>query len=68
MFIDVWYDRYTNSWVTQLKDGEENQIGNADYVHSKREAVSYARIIKKENENASIRIYKRDGELQRISK
>lgn len=65
MIIDVWYDAYTNSWVTQLKDQEENQIQDADYVHSKKEAVSYAYLLQRENKAATIRIYTRKGELQR---
>jgi hypothetical protein len=65
LFIDVWYDRYTNSWVTQLKDHEETQIGEADYVHSKREALAIAMYLRKENENCITRIYSRNGELQK---
>jgi hypothetical protein len=66
MFIDVWYDPNTTSWVTQLKDKEENQIGEAQYTHSKKEAMSNANDHKREHENAAIRVYKRDGELQRM--
>jgi hypothetical protein len=39
IFIIVrWYDRETKSWVVQLKDLDENQIGDAVYVGSKAEA------------------------------
>lgn len=37
--IDVWYDRHSKSWVVQKKDRNDNQIGDADYVYSKREAL-----------------------------
>lgn len=36
--IEIWYDRPSRSWVVQRKDAEGSQIGEADYVHSKREA------------------------------
>lgn len=29
--VDSWWDRYTRNWITQVKDLEGNQIGNADY-------------------------------------
>lgn len=29
--VQTWYDRKTRSWVTQLKDGEGNQVGDAQY-------------------------------------
>lgn len=34
-----WYDRGSRSWVVQKKDVEGNQIGDAAYVGSKREAI-----------------------------
>ena len=49
MKIDVWYDRYTRSWVVQLKDVSGNQIGTADYVYTKREAELIADRLKKEH-------------------
>ena len=36
--IDKWYDKFTKSWVVQLKDENDYQIGDAIYVYSKREA------------------------------
>ena len=36
--VDVWYDRYSRSWVVQEKDADDNQVGDAIYVHTKREA------------------------------
>lgn len=32
---DLWYDRYTRSWVAQLKDAEGNQVGDAEYTAHK---------------------------------
>lgn len=37
MHIESWYDRYTRSWVVQLKDREGNQIGDAEYVGNKQD-------------------------------
>lgn len=36
--LDRWYDRQTRSWVIQLLDPEGNQVGEAIYVASKKEA------------------------------
>lgn len=41
--VEVWYDRATRSWVVQRLDADGNQIGTADYVHSKREAQALAK-------------------------
>jgi hypothetical protein len=35
---EKWYNRYEKSWVVQRKDAEGNQVGDADYVYTKREA------------------------------
>lgn len=35
---EKWYNRYEKSWVVQRMDAEGNQVGDADYVYSKREA------------------------------
>lgn len=37
-----WYDRQTKSWVVQRKDAEGNQVGEADYVYSREEAIRLA--------------------------
>lgn len=63
MIIEVWYDRYTNSWVIQRKDSEGNQIDKADYVHSKKKALTYASSHKQELKNSIIKVFKRNGEL-----
>ena len=42
--IDVWYDRRTRSWVVQFKDTAGNQVGEAHYVATKREAIAIAKI------------------------
>jgi len=38
--VDMWYNRSAKSWVVQIKDEENCQIGDSIYVHSKPEAVS----------------------------
>ena len=57
MKVIMWYDRYTKSWVVQVKDENDNQIGTADYVYSRREAV----LIKKDLERVLTAIEKRDN-------
>lgn len=37
--VEYWYDRHIKSWTILRKDNEDNQVGNADYVYSKREAL-----------------------------
>lgn len=36
--IDRWYDPHTKCWVVQVKDTDNNQVGEAIHVHTKREA------------------------------
>ena len=36
--LEKWYDRQTRSWVIQLKDPDGNQVGEAIYVASRKEA------------------------------
>jgi len=37
--VEKWFDRWgTRSWVVQRKDAEGNQVGDADYVHTREEA------------------------------
>lgn len=43
---DRWYDRRTRSWVVQAKDAAGNQVGEAVYVYSKREALAEERQMK----------------------
>jgi hypothetical protein len=43
---DRWHDRRTRSWVVQAKDAEDNQIGDAIYVASEREAIAEERQMK----------------------
>ena len=50
MIIDYWYDKNTKSWVVQRKNNRGDQIGNADYVYSKEEALKLA---KEYNEEAN---------------
>lgn len=39
---DVWFDRYTQSWVVQIKDIQGNQIGEATFFATKQEAMAEA--------------------------
>ena len=34
-YIETWYDRHTRSWVSQLKDREGSQLGDAEYSGTK---------------------------------
>jgi len=36
--VDQWYDHHTRSWVTQLKDSEGNQVGEAEYDGTRESA------------------------------
>ena len=38
--IDMWYNRHERSWVVQVKNSENCQIGDSVYVHSKPEALN----------------------------
>jgi len=38
--IDMWYNRHERSWVVQVKDEDNCQIGDSAYVHSKLEALN----------------------------
>jgi len=44
--IDMWYNRNDKSWVVQLKDKENNQLGDSTYVHSKPEAIHHVNWLK----------------------
>jgi len=66
MIIEIWHDKYVNSWVVQKKDNNNNQIGKVEYCYSKRESLWSVAQHKKGNSNITIKIFKRDGELQRI--
>ena len=41
LIIDRWFDREVKSWTILLKDLDGNQIADAEYVGSKREAELY---------------------------
>jgi hypothetical protein len=36
--IEKWYDRHTRSWVIQIKNKTNDQIGNAEYFGTKEGA------------------------------
>ena len=46
--VDVWYFNEQKSWVVQLKDEENNQVGEADYIYYKKEALKRVEYYKKE--------------------
>ncbi len=54
MYVEKWYDRYTRSWVVQVKDKNGYQVGNAVYVYSKREAVIEEDRLNKEIEKGMV--------------
>lgn len=33
--IETWYDRHTRSWISQLKDPNGAQLGDAEYAGTK---------------------------------
>lgn len=38
--VDRWYDRHTRSWVIQIKDADNFQVGPAVYVNTKSGAIA----------------------------
>lgn len=34
--IETWYDRKSRNWITQHKDSNRNQIGNASFSGNKQ--------------------------------
>jgi len=46
--IEKWYDRKTRSWVIELQNKEGFQLGNAEYVATKPEAIAEENRLKKE--------------------
>ena len=45
--VDKWYDRHTRSWIIQLMDESDNQIGDAMYYGNRADAdEAYTRLIK----------------------
>ena len=38
VYVKRWYDRATKSWVVQRCNVDHDQVGDADYVYTKREA------------------------------
>jgi len=39
--VDYWYDRHTRSWCVQCVDSQGNQVGEARFVYTKREAQQF---------------------------
>lgn len=37
--VETWYDKPTRSWVTQVKDADGNQVGEAEYTGSGKESA-----------------------------
>ena len=44
--VDAWYDRHTRLWVVQKLNKDGYQVGDADYVYGKADAMR----VKKETE------------------
>lgn len=40
--VETWYDKPTRSWVSQIKDTNGNQIGDAEYTGSGRDSAKKA--------------------------
>lgn len=36
--VYTWYDRQSRNWITQLRDSQKNQIGNAEFSGNKKSA------------------------------
>lgn len=45
---DRWYDKRSRNWIVQAKDADDNQVGEAVYVYTKREAIDEERRINRE--------------------
>jgi hypothetical protein len=53
--VDMWYNRPERSWVIQIKDEENNQIGDATYVATKPEALNQVKRWKEKYEIPLVR-------------
>ena len=62
MRIEVWFDEVWNSWVIMKTDDEGNQLEEASYRYTKKEALEEAQL----NKDVEIHVFKRNGELQKI--
>ena len=40
-YVETWYNRDERAWVTQHKDREGNQQGDADYCGDKARAMAH---------------------------
>ena len=38
--IEYWYDRRSRNWIVQLKDKDDNQIGEAFYSGTRSDCLS----------------------------
>lgn len=48
MKVEYWHDSHTKSWVVQRKNNRGDQIGSADYVGSKKEALDLVKYYEEE--------------------
>lgn len=55
--VEKWYDRTSRNWVVQTKDERGNQIGDADYVYTRREAEKLVRQRVKDIERPDFTVY-----------
>ena len=37
--VEMWYDRSTRCWITQLMNAAGDQLGDAYYCHAKQDAA-----------------------------
>jgi hypothetical protein len=47
-YIETWYARKTRSYVTQLKDEQGNQVGEAYYGGSRASAIGHRMFLSKD--------------------
>lgn len=47
--VEKWYNRSSKSWVVQVLDRYGNQIGDASYVHSRKEADDEVEYLERTN-------------------
>ena len=57
--VEVWFDHYTKCWVAEAMTEEGFQVGEANYTHTKKEAIEYAKEYK-----LPIVKYNKQGEIQ----
>lgn len=62
--VEVFWTREQSTWAVRFVDGEGNQVGDAEFRGRKSLAVDAAR--KMRDPGQPIRVFTRDGDLQRV--